>query len=207
MATYNTYSDEQVEFLKANAPLMSRKELTEHFNERFGTAKKERAIKSYCNARGFNSSSDGRFKNGHTSWQTGLNKEEFKSHYTEESFQKLTTPMMDANKTMRIGDETIKHGIPYIVVSVDYGIPFEKRIVAKRRYVWEQAYGPIPEDHCIIHLDNDEQNCELDNLYCMPIRFRPVIAKNRWWTGNRELTLAAIKWCEHFYAIRDLKEE
>jgi hypothetical protein len=204
MAIYNTYSNEQIDFLKINAPLMSRKELTERFNEKFQTSKSELAIKSYCNNRGFNSSSDGKFKDGNISWQTGLNKEEFKSHYTEESFNRLLTPMLNANKTLKIGDETIKHGIPHIVISVDYDIPFESRIIPKRRYVWIQAHGEIPETHCIIHLDGDDQNCDIDNLYCMPTRFKPLIAKNQWWTGNRELTLTAIKWCELFYAIRDV---
>jgi hypothetical protein len=35
-------------------------------------------------------------------------------------------------------------------------------------YVWEQVYGPTPKGHVIRHKDNDQMNCELDNLECIP---------------------------------------
>ena len=202
MARYNTYSVEQEEFLKANAPLLSRKELTERFNEKFGTTKNVRAIKSWCNNRGYNSSSDGRFQDGNVSWQTGLSKDDFKSHYTDESFKRMTQNMIENRKTKKIGDEIIKDGEPYIIVSVDYNLPYDKRRQPKRRVVWEQLHGEIPKDHCIICLDGNPMNCEPSNLYCMPIQFRTVLAQNQWWFGNAELTLTAIKWCEHYYAIK-----
>lgn len=206
MARYNTYSDEQVEFLKTNAPLMSRKELTERFNEKFGTDKSVRAIKSYCNARGYHSPFDGRFKEGNVSWQTGLRGDEFKSHYTEETFKRMTQQMIEGRKTKKIGDEIIKDGKPYVIVSTDYSLPHDKRRQPKSRVVWERLHGEIPKDHCIICLDGNPMNCEPSNLYCMPIQFRTVLAKNQWWFGNAELTLAAIKWCELFYALKGLQQ-
>lgn len=206
MATYNTYSNEQVEFLKENAPLMSRKELTERFNEEFGTNKSVLAIKSYCNARGYNSSSDGRFQDGNVSWQTGLRGEAYKAHFTEESFAKNQKNYREANKTKKIGDEIIIDGVPWIVTSLDYGVPFHERRQPKRRVVWERLHGEIPKDHCIICLDGDPMNCDPSNLYCMPIRFRTILAKNQWWFGNAELTLAAIKWCELFYALKGVQQ-
>ena len=105
MAVYNTYSVEQEEFLKVNAPLMSRKELTLRFNAKFGTDKSVRAIKSYCVARHYNASSDGRFRDGNVSWQTGLCKEDFKSHYTEESFGRMTKKILDMQIKYNLGDE------------------------------------------------------------------------------------------------------
>ena len=201
MGRYNTYSVEQEEFLKESAPLMSRKELTERFNEKFGTTKNVRAIKSYCNNRGYNSSSDGRFQDGNISWQTGLSKDDFKAHYTEESFKRMTEKMIESNKTKKIGDEIIKDGQPFVIVSTDYSLPHDKRRQPKRRVVWERRHGEIPKDHCIICLDGDPMNCEPSNLYCMPIRFRTILAKNQWWFGNAELTLTAIKWCELYYAL------
>jgi hypothetical protein len=202
MARYNTYSVEQEEFLKANAPLLSRKELTERFNERFGTTKSVRAIASWCNNRGYNSSSDGRFQDGHVSWQTGLRGDEFKSHYTKESYARMREAVNEANKTKKIGDDIVIDGVPWIVTSLDYSKPFYERRQPKRRVVWEQLHGEIPKDHCVICLDGNPMNCEPSNLYCMPIRFRPLLAKNNWWFSNAELTLTAIKWCELFYAIK-----
>ena len=206
MATYNRYPEEQQDFLRINAPVMSRKELTEQFNAKFGTNKTERAIKSYCNARGFNSSNDGRFKDGNRSWQTGLSKEEFKSHYTDESFSRLTNNMIEANKTRKVGDEIVKRGLPYIVISDDYSVPQDDRIMLKRRYIWEQAHGKIPETHMILNLDGNPMNCELSNLACVPIKYRPLLNKNRWLGKSKDLTLAAVKWCELTYVLKDFRE-
>lgn len=202
MARYNTYSVEQEEFLKANAPLLSRKELTDWFNERFGTNKSVLAIKSWCNNRGYNASSDGRFQDGNVSWQKGLSGDDFKAHYTKESFTRMTEKMIDSNKTKKIGDEIVKDGVPYIIVSIDYSLPHDKRRQPKRRVVWEQLHGEIPKDHCVICLDGNQMNCDPSNLYCMPIQFRTILAQNQWWSGNAELTLTAIKWCELYYAIK-----
>lgn len=204
MATYNTYSKEQEAFLKENAPKMSRKELTERFNQEFGTSKTVRAIKSWCNGRGYNSSSDGKFKDGNVSWQTGLEGEEYKAHFTTESFQRSISKILEANKTRHIGDEVIIAGVPWIVTSLEYGVPFWQRRKLKRRYVWEKLHGKIPEDHCIVCLDGNQMNCEPSNLYCMPIRFRPLLGRNNWWFGNAEMTLTAIRWCELFYGIKEL---
>lgn len=206
MARYNTYSVEQVEFLKANAPLMSKKELTERFNETFGTSKSVLAIKSYCNARGYYSPFDGRFKDGHVSWQTGLRGEEFKSHYTEESYSRMRKAVDEAKKTKKIGDEIVIDGVPWIITSLDYSLPYHERRQPKRRVVWERLHGEIPKDHCIICLDGNPMNCAPSNLYCMPTRFRSILAQNRWWFGNAELTLAAIKWCELFYALKGVQQ-
>ena len=201
MATYNRYTAEQQDFLRTHCKEMSRQELAERFNAEFGTTKTARAIKSYCNLRGWNAGSDGRFQNGNRSWQTGLSKDEFKSHYSDDSFRKMTRPMMETQKKWRIGDETMRHGFPMIVTSIDYTLPFCKRLTFKRRYVWEQAHGPIPPGHRIIHLDGDPLNCELDNLYCIPDKMVPVLNKNHWLTGDREHTLAAIKLCELAIAL------
>ena len=205
MAIYNTYPEEQEQFLKINAPGISRKELTERFNRQFGLNKSVQAIKSFCNARGFNSGSDGRFQQGNISWQTGLRGEEFKSHYTKESFQRGIEGMRQANKTKKVGDEVVIDGVPWIVTSLEYGVEFCYRRQPKRRVVWEQIHGEIPKDHCIVCLDGNQMNCDPSNLYCMPIRFRPMLANNRWWFGNADLMLAAIKWCELHYAIKEVE--
>lgn len=207
MGRYNTYPVEQVEFLKENAPSMSRKELTDQFNEKFGTSKSVRAIKSYCNARGYYSPSDGRFQEGNVPWQTGLRGEEFKSHYTTESYARMRKAVNEAKKTRKIGDEIVIDGVPWVVTSLDYGVPFCERRQPKRRVVWERLHGEIPKDHCIICLDGNPMNCDPSNLYCMPIQFRTVLAKNKWWFGNAELTLAAIRWCELFYALKEYSNE
>lgn len=206
MATYNTYTAEQQEFLRDNSFGMSRQQLADSFNARYGTSKSVRAIKSYCNNRGWKSGHDSRFKTGHRSWQTGLSSEEFKSHYSDESFFRMLKPMAAVNKKWHVGDEVIAHGVPMIVTSEEFAVDFYSRLTPKRRYVWEQAHGTIPPGHRIIHLDGDRMNCDIENLYCIPDKFVPILNKNHWLTNEREHTLTAIKWCELFYALRGAKE-
>lgn len=91
-----------------------------------------------------------------------------------------------------------------VVVSDDYGIPFEKRLYPKRRLVWENAHGEIPKDHLIIHLDGNQANCDISNLYCISQRTRMILNSNKWMSTNPEQTLAAIRWCELNDAIKKM---
>lgn len=201
MAKYNTYTAEQESFLRENQVGRTRKELTDLFNQEFGTNKTILAIKSWCISRGLKCGNDGRFYKGNISWQTGLSTEEYKFHFTEESYKKSIAGIKDIRRH-QIGDTVIRHNEPYIVISVKPNVRWDKRIQQKGRYVWEQAYGPIPKNHNIIQLDGDKFNCDLDNLYCVPNTYTGVINKNHWRSTDRDITLTAIKWCELFYAIK-----
>jgi hypothetical protein len=203
MASYNTYTAEQEAFLRNNHFGRTRKELTDLFNKEFGTNKTVLAIKSWCNNRGFQCGNDGKFAKGNIPWQTGLSTEEYKSHFTEESFKKSILGIKEIRKYC-IGDTVIRHNEPYVVISVEPNTPWDKRIQPKRRYVYEQSYGPIPDNYHIIQLDGDKFNCDLDNLYCAPNTYTGLINKNHWRSKNKDITLSAIKWCELFYALKDM---
>lgn len=82
--------------------------------------------------------------------------------------------------------------------------------VAKHRYVWEQAYGPIPEDHCIIFLDGNSKNCELSNLRCIPIAYKTLMVRhlsNDIFKEGPEMIEAAIAWCDLKTALKEIKEK
>lgn len=74
--------------------------------------------------------------------------------------------------------------------------------IRKARYIYEKAYGKIPERHQIIQLDSNPDNFELDNLYCIPTKFMLMMNRNHWLTANRDLTLTAIKLCELHYSLQ-----
>lgn len=200
-----SYTQEQENFLKTHYYGISRQELADMFNAEFGTNKSIGAIKSWCNNRGLNCGSDGKFKNGHTSWQTGLMGNDYRSHFTEETFKKSVSCIIPKRK-YEIGDTFYKSGEFYVLVSTDSKIPIEKRGILKRRYVYEKAYGKIPKQHIIIQLDGDKSNFDLDNLYCIPQKYVPLMNKNHWYTDSREHTLSAIKWCELYYALKENKK-
>ena len=135
-----------------------------------------------------------------------MSSDERKSHYTEESIRRATEAAMKVTKTLKIGDERVLCGVPHIVVNTEIGVPKEKRFYPKRRYVWEQLHGKIPPYHSVICLDNDLMNCEPSNLYCIPNSFKAILSRNNWWSNDAEVTMAAIKWCELHFAIKELKD-
>lgn len=68
------------------------------------------------------------------------------------------------------------------------------------RLIYEKHYGEIPDDCVVIFLDGNNENFEPSNLYCITKSIHAVMASHKWFSDNRELTLAAIKWCELLYA-------
>ena len=76
-----------------------------------------------------------------------------------------------------------------------------KNWVAKHRLVWESAYGKIPKGGIVVFLDGDRSNFDLNNLYCTNKKITTVMIRNNWFSGNPELTLTAIKWCELHYRM------
>ncbi len=81
----------------------------------------------------------------------------------------------------------------------------EKGWINKARYVYEQAHGEIPKDHQVIFLDSDHLNFDLANLYCIPTKYMLLMNRNNWCTEDREITLAAIKYCELYYMLEENK--
>ena len=49
-----------------------------------------------------------------------------------------------------------------------------------RHVVWERAHGAVPAGHCIVHLDGEPANCELDNLACVRRAVLARLNQSRW---------------------------
>lgn len=200
MGLHNVYTAEQEDFLRSHYEGISRKELANLFNARFGTSKSWKTIASWCNTRGLKSGLDGRYKNGHDQWNKGMSGEEYLSHFTKP----LVIP---DNRIYHIGDEVYRHGKWYVVISEEPNVEFCNRLQLKARYIWEKEIGPLTDDEMVIHLNRDENDFSLDNLYVVPTKYRALMWKhNKWYSNDRELTLAGIKWCELFYAMKEIKK-
>ena len=78
----------------------------------------------------------------------------------------------------------------------------------KSHIIWEQHHGCMPpNDYTIVFLDGNRKNFDISNLYAVSGRVNREMSKKNWWRTNPELTLAAIKWCELFYVIKDIRKE
>ena len=109
-----------------------------------------------------------------------------------------------------IGTEVIRSGFVWVKVS---NIHCEKsgKLTSsvvnwrqKSHIVWEQHYGSAPpEGYTIVFLNRDTKDCRIENLYAVSPRVMREMSKKKWWSTDRELTLAAIRWCELFYAMKE----
>lgn len=198
------FTDEQKDFMRKYGPDMGRKDLWELFNQHFGTDVKYNTIRTWCTRHNISSpNGTGKFTSETSPrWNVCLSKDEFRSHFTEESFEHLVSPMRLSNIKYSIGDEIVRHNIPYIVVNDTFGCGLDGRIEKKSRYVWKQHHGDIPADHMIINMDNDPMNCDISNLRCIPTKYRAFLLHNSWWDVPVEIKEVALKWCELFYSIR-----
>lgn len=82
--------------------------------------------------------------------------------------------------------------------------------IRKDILVWTEAGNPEPDfdnNEMLIHLDRDKCNCELNNLYLTTRKINLMLSKNKWHSECPEITLAAIKWCELYYAMKGAKNE
>lgn len=180
-------SNEQLSFLEQNYKGISRKELQTRFNEKFNKNLSENAIKQICNYRGWNNGISGKFGNkpGYKPWNIGLSKEEFYSHYDEGAVKKNCENMHASNRKYKKGDIVLSHGSPFIVIEDKEVDVWMHRIKSMGRYVYEKAYGEIPEGYKIIYKDNNPWNYKLDNLLCVSNQEIMMLAKyNAFGLGN-----------------------
>ena len=157
------WSSEMVAYAKANRHL-TRRELAAALSEKFRPISLC-AVQTYCKTRGWKTGRDGRFQKGHKpapgSGAKGPNRGTFKCGN------------IPAN-SVPVGTEAKETKNGYIKVKVAEPNTW----VWKHVSVWEKANGTRPEGHAIIFIDADVNNCDLENLICVP---RGVLARlNRW---------------------------
>ena len=168
------FSEEEDRWLSEHSRDGSYLEVAEEFNRVFGQTRTPGVIKVHCNR----------------ALHAG-----FKNQKYSNSFP--------------IGTEVIRCGFVWVKVS---NIHCEKSgkltssIVnwrQKSHIVWEQHYGSAPpEGYTIVFLNRDTKDCRIENLYAVSPMVMREMSKKKWWSTDRELTLAAIRWCELFYAMK-----
>lgn len=77
----------------------------------------------------------------------------------------------------------------------------------KHIYIYEQVHGPISKDSCVIFLDGDRENFDIDNLYLLTRRELLYLIRGEMLFNNRELTLVAINLCKLQNKITDLNKK
>lgn len=81
-----------------------------------------------------------------------------------------------------------------------YWTPLQKKI-------YQDAHGDIQPNQMVCFLNRDPEDFSVENLYPIDRKIAVIMSKNKWWSDDPELTLAAIKWCELFYTIKELNND
>ena len=174
------FTEEEKTFLRNNISNFTYRELTNVFNNTFNTNLTQNSISDICLKRlGIKRDKPYVFFKG---------KKDFTSH--------------------NIGTEVFDGEYIWVKISDNYhegrscGKYYNENWVKKHVLTWEQKYGAVTKGNIIVFLDLNRRNCEIDNLYSISRKINFMMAKNGWYTTDRQATLTAIKWCELFYALK-----
>lgn len=143
--------------------------LTEAFNDEFNIECTRKSINGFRKRLGLKVGRSGQFVKGHipfnkdTKGLTGTNKSSFKKGHRPHNFQPIGT------------EAFTKDG--YIKVKIAEPAKWQ----LKHRIIWEKHNGPVPKDHVIKFIDDNKQNCDIDNLMIISTQEHGVI--NRYFAG------------------------
>lgn len=150
------WTDEMKQYLAANIDGCPYKEITKKINEKFGTDFSWQCVKSAIKRYGLRNGRVTRFEKGIVPHNKG-------KAMDEETYKKVKNTMFKKGNIPKnhkeVGSERItKDG--YIEIKVDEPNKWE----LKHRFVYEKEFGKIEKNECILFLDQNKQNCSLDNL-------------------------------------------
>lgn len=180
---FHIYTDAEKAWLRAHIDDGSFEEIAKLFNAEFGTNVRMHSISDVCSKR------------------MRLKKKTNEGMFTSGSPLKC--------KNYPIGSERKYGGYWYVKVADTYHPgktsmkEFRENWKLKHTNIYEQAHGPIPDGSFVVFLDTNRENFSIDNLYCIDRKILAVMNNNRWFKSDPDLTMAAIKWCELHYAIKD----
>lgn len=154
------WTDEMTEWVREHQEGKVSFEILPEFNEHFGLNLKQHNFQIVANKHGI------RFGRGHP-WKH-LKESPLKGKKTG-PYPKERREKAAKNQTKYKVGETIgwkSHGIYELVKVSD--APGEKKYMRKNRWIYEQAYGSVPDGYDVVFLDGDPTNYDLDNLRAVP---------------------------------------
>jgi len=143
---------------------ISVRDITKLFNQRYGKDLTTEQIKAFMSNRGFKSGRTGCYKKGHEPANKGCEHRPGYAPGRMAETQFKAGPRPDLRFPIW-HERTDKHG--YILMKCPITNPHTGVFgyhIPKHKWIWEQANGPIPENHVLTFIDDDTGNCVLDNL-------------------------------------------
>lgn len=200
MAMYNRkYTDEIIEFARANCKGLLSRELADLINKEFGTNFTETEISRFKSRYKLRSGIDCTFKKGLTVHNKG-------KKMPKELYEKCKATMFKKGQqpptTKPIGTERIRTD-GRVEVKVENG----KRWQPKQRVVWQKHYGEIPKGGKIMFLDGNNQNFDINNLKLVTSREMACINKKHLISEFAEITELNLNLVKLQIGINDKKRK
>jgi hypothetical protein len=175
-------------FSRDNHKGISHKAMASAINKKFRLAITERQILSYYKNHHLNSGLTGRFEKGSSPANKGKSWDDFMEPESQKScrrtcFKKGHRP----HNSRPVGSEVV-HKDGYVWVKV--AEPNKCR--QKQRLVWEEAHGKIPSGMFITFLDENPQNCALDNLALISKEENGILNKSGFRFDDPDLTKTGV---------------
>lgn len=184
-------------FFEANNKGKTTKEMADLLNGTFGTNYTLAQIKGYRARNHWDSGLTGRFKPGNVPHNKGKKGQSYPGMVATQ-FKKGNTP----HNARPVGAE---------LVTVDgYRVrkiaePNVWRLV--HQINWEQAHGPIPKGHAVIHKDKNKLNCEVDNLLLVTRGELAIMNKRGFCKENPDATQAGYQLAKYIKAVNTKKKK
>lgn len=177
------WTPDKRKFIFDNYYHKSYKELTEMFNKEFGLDIQYTVVKSFAQRNGLKNGLDTRFYKGQPSPNKGKKMSpEMYEKIKHTFFKKGCNPPSH----VEVGTETLTDD-GYLKIKIAEPNTWK----LKQRFVWENAYGQVPDNMMIMFLDGDRTNCELSNLKLIRRDARLIMNKNNMNYDNSVLNEAS----------------
>lgn len=195
------FTKEQFEFIVANVKGRTNQELAVLVNEKFDLNVTAQQMNTFKKNHDLRSGLDLRFKKGQSPWNKGLKGLQIGGEETQ--FKKGQRP----HNYRPVGSERVCSKDGYVLLKVQDDGKFQERWRHKHVVVWEKAYGPVPDGHVVMFLDQNKLNISLDNLVLIEQRQLSILNRKNLLTSDADLNRTSIAVAKLFNKISDRKEK
>lgn len=187
------FTDEHIAYIRELADQnLPRRDIWKKFNEHFGLSVEQKAFYALMSRYKIHNGLDGRFEKGKTPWNKGKHIQSV-GRMKETQFKKGSIPP----NIRPIGYESNRKGDIYIKVG-------KAEWKLKRRYMYEQYHGSIPEGYNIVFKNQQEDYSE-DNLVAVPKGAMALVNKYLKLTDDPQINEMVLNQATLEYKISELE--
>lgn len=215
------YTEDQNTFIAKFYLAMSYPELTARYNERFGANMTVSAMQKKVRNMGLPKKEQKSTSRFTAEADEYLRKNAFKltsAELAEKLLEKYSVRVAKQTVTDRLNKLGIHRGncavpdgyIPRACKPIGYErIEKGRTIMVKvaQPNVWMPKAAVImgydPKEYQAIFLDGNSLNIVPENIVVVSKKIHARLAKNGWLNSSTEVLLTGIKWCEHYYALKE----